>query len=260
MSTTGTRPSTAAIAESELFDRRQGPMPFTRLLRVQLRAWRGQRGIVWLTGISLLLGLVVGAFGVNSIESPTAAAVEQRFRGAIGFDLLWLAIGVVAGAAPFRSGWAAMILSVAPRRLRWLAASYVSAIGWAVGTTLVFGLLSCAVAVLLAGGAGVGVLAALPSIAVRVLLGVTIGFALGSAVRSVALPLMAGFFVTSLVPMLDGPSKGVSRLLDINAATEATTGAQAAPHGIGPVIAALVLWTVVPALIAGMRLQRADVR
>jgi hypothetical protein len=261
MSATETVPSPAAIAASKLLDRRRRPMPFSRLLQVQLRAWRGQRGMVWCSGIAIVLGVGIALFGVNSIDgTATAALVRDKFGIAPGFTMLWLAIGVVAGSAPFRSGWAGMVLCVAPRRLRWLAASYASVLGWAAGTLIVFGALSVAATALLTGGAAVGVLGALPSVAVKVLVDVTIGFALGSVFRSVALPLMAGYFLTSLVPLLDGPSKGVSRLFDINAATQAAAGAAAAPHGIGPVIAALVLWTVVPVVVAAIRLQRSDVR
>ncbi|HEV8569572.1 MAG TPA: hypothetical protein VGQ92_21245 [Actinoplanes sp.] len=254
--------------DKQLLAGRRAPMPFTRLLRVQLRAWRGQRGMVWLTGLAVLVGVVAVMFGVSSLdENPAASLVEEKFGAAsVGFTLLWLAVGVLAGAAPFRSGWAGMVLSVAPRRLRWLAASYVSMIVWAAGTTLVFGTLGwAAVTAFLAGGsgssgAGLGVLGAMPAVAVKVLIAATVGFALGSAARSVAIPLMAGYVATSFIPFLDRPTKGLSRLIDLDSATEAAAGVHAAPHGIGPVVAALVLWAVVPAAIAAARLQRSDVR
>jgi hypothetical protein len=100
----------------------------------------------------------------------------------------------------------------------------------------------------------------MPAVAVKVLIAATVGFALGSAARSVAIPLMAGYVATSFIPFLDRPTKGLSRLIDLDSATEAAAGVHAAPHGIGPVVAALVLWAVVPAAIAAARLQRSDVR
>lgn len=257
----------ATPAEQQLLDRHRARIPFTRLVRVQLRAWRGQRGLVWLTGIAMLLGLSVVLFRVNSMdENPTAALIEQKFRtGSIAFTLLWLAIGAAAGAAPFRSGWAGMILSVAPRRPRWMAASYASIVGWAAGTILLYGALSWTlVTALLArdgdATAGVGVLGAIPNIAVIVLVSVTVGFGLGTAARGVAIPLMIGYVGVTLIPALDGPSRGISRLIELDSAIVVAAGMAKAPHGVGPVIAALVVWTVVPAAIAVWQLQKSDVR
>jgi hypothetical protein len=212
--------------------------------------------------------LVVALFRFKSLDgSATADLVEGRFRVAsIGFTLLWLAIGTAAGAAPFRSGWAGLVLSVAPRRLRWLAASYVSILGWAAGATVLFGALGWAtVTALLAskgasGAAGVGVLAAMPTAATIALLTVTVGFVLGTAARSVAVPLMVGYVGTTFIPALEEPSHGVTRLIDIDTAITAAAGLHPAPHGVGPMIAALLLWTVVPAGLAAARLRTSDLR
>ncbi len=246
---------------------RRTAVPFTRLLRVQLRAWRGQRAIVWLTCLALTIGVGAALIGVLTLDQrPTVALVRDTFRNVTGYTMLWLAIGVVAGAVPFRSGWAGLILSIAPRRVRWLTASYLSVLGWAAASTTLFGALSvAAVTALLAGRghgtrAAVGVLAAMPSTALRVLVGVTVGFALGSAFRSVAAPLMAAYVGASFIPLFDRPSKGASRLIDLQTATDVVAGVQPAPHGAGPVIAALVCWTAVPAAIAVLRLRGSDLR
>jgi hypothetical protein len=264
-----TTPDAAPSAGESSVDGRRSPMPFMRLLRVQLRAWGGQRGIVWITAVALMVGLgaIVFGPGVPDKPDPTATDVETGVLAAsIGFLLLWMAIGVLAGAAPFRSGWLGMILSVAPRRLRWLAASYVSIIAWAVAGTVMFGALGWAAvtALLVNNGddpsAGTGVLTALPAIGIKILLDTTVGFALGSAVRGVAVPLMAGYVGAGMIPVLAGPSHGFSRLADLNAATDAVAGTRVPSSGIGPVIAALVLWMVLPAAIAATRLRRSAVR
>jgi hypothetical protein len=240
------------------------PVPFARLVHAQLRTWRAQRGVLWLTGLALLCGLGAVMFAVENIDGgATAATIAMAIRGAGGgFTLLWLAIGVVAGAAPFRSGWLGMVLSIAPSRLRWLAASYVSVVAWALGTTVLFGSLSLVAVSGQLGGraAAFGALAALPSVGVQVLVSATVGFALGAAARSTAVPLMVAYVGTTVLPLLDGPTKGVTRGLDLFAARDALAGIAPAPHGAGPVVVALVLWAAVPAVLAATWLRTADLR
>ena len=269
MSTIAETTLDAAPSAGEWFDGRPSPMPFMRLLRVQLRVWGGQRGIVWITVVALAVGLGAIVFGPGMPDKadPTATDVKTGVvTASFGFLLLWMAIGVLAGAAPFRSGWLGMILSVAPRRLRWFAASYVSIIAWAVAGTVVFGAFGWAAvtALLVSNGddlsAGTGVLTALPAIGSKILLDTTVGFVLGSAVRGVAMPLMAGYVGAGIVPAFAGPSHNLSRLADLNAATDAVTSMRAPSSGIGPVIAALVLWMVIPAVIAALRLRRSALR
>lgn len=241
----------------------RAPMPFTRLLYVQLRSWRCHRGITWLTGIALLLGLAGIMFATRSLdEHANSAAVATMFRGATGgYSLLWLAIGVLTGATPFRAGWVGMIVSIAQDRVRWLAASYLSVLCWAVGTTVLFGALSSVIITgrLAERGPGIGVVTSMPSVVAGVLVSVTVGFALGSAARSVAIPLMLGYVGATALPLLDAPSKGLTRAIDLDTARAAIAGAEP-PHGIGLVIVALCVWTVVPAALAVIRLRRGDLR
>jgi hypothetical protein len=245
------------------------PVPFLRLLQVQLRCLRTQRSLLWLTAIALVLGVGVVLFGLRNVgEAPvTAAAVASKVRPwGGGYTLLWLAIAVLGGAAPFRSGFASLVLSMAPRRLRWLAASYASTVVWAVGATIVFGALTAAAtaAVLAAGGhpvaASAGVLQALPAVAIKVLLSVTVGFALGAAFRGVAVPLMLGYVGATFIPLLDTAVRGLGRWIDLDAAVGTVAGLTETPTGIGPLTVALFTWIVVPALIAMRLLHRADLR
>jgi hypothetical protein len=250
----------------QLIERHRAPVPFARLLRVQFRSWRSQRGILALTCLALALGVSGAAFALSAIgANPTADSVETAFGDAsAGFTLLWLALGVLAGAAPFRSGWAALILSVAPRRLRWLTASYTSTIGWALGATAAFGVIAWGIATVLLAGhyidAPLGVLTAMPHVAAKVVLTVTIGFALGAAVRSLAAPMMVGYLGATALPMLASATGGLSRWFDMETATNVAAGLQPAPHGIAPVVVALLAWTVPAAVIAVVRLQRSDLR
>jgi hypothetical protein len=261
---------TRAAAADPVLAAHRTPTPVTRLLRVQLEAWRAQRGIVWTTALALVLGLAATAIGMTVAGGggSTAASVQSRFATtAGGFQMLWLAVGVVAGAAPFRAGWASLILSVAPGRIRWLAAAYLSILGWALAATALFAPLAwAATAVTLLGqghplAAATGVLAHLPHLAATVALQVSVGFALGAGLRSVTVPILLGYVATASVGLLDMARPGLSRWVDLNAATAVLSGASDAPHGAAaPVAVTLACWLVAPAVVAAVRLSRSDLR
>src|SRR4030095_14643857 len=113
------------------------PVSMSRVLRVQLRIWRGQRGMLVGTVLALAVGLGrPGLGGALRNGTVTASGLGEQFvASTTPYAMLWLAIGIVASAAPFRSRWAALVLVVAPRPLRWFAAAYVSVIVWALGAT-----------------------------------------------------------------------------------------------------------------------------
>jgi hypothetical protein len=259
--------TTSPACEAPVLARHESAVPFGRLLRVQLRALRTQRGVFWTTVAAILLGLLATGVGLNIPGKPSASAIEDGFAGsATAYVLLWLAIGALAGSAPFRSGWAPMILSIAPSRNRWLAASYLSTIGWAVAATAVFVPLAVGVAVTYLAvrghdvSASVGVLSALPPVIGDLMLKVTVGFALGAVFRGVTIPIMLGYVATSFVALLESATKGLSRWVDLQYATSVITGTQEATHGIAPAMVALACWMAVPALLAAVRLHRSDLR
>jgi len=164
------------------------------------------------------------------------------------------------------AGWVSLILSVAPRRLRWLSASFLSILGWTLAATVAFAAGALAVvAVSLASqgrpvAATLGILTHLPNVAAAAVLAVALGFALGTLFRSVAGPVLLGYVGTVSVGLLDMVRPGLSSWFDINAAMTVLAGTSPAPHGMGPVLVALGCWVIVPAGIGVARLRRSDLR
>jgi hypothetical protein len=255
---------TAAPATADAVHRHLRPVPFGRLVDVHLRIWRAQRGIV--VGLLLILtaGLLSTAGMLASMDGrPTGATLAARLGGVpvVAFTLLWLAVGAVAGAAPFKSRWSVVVLAVAPRRGRWLAACLVSFLLAAAAVTGAF-LVSAAVvtaAVLAAKGHDPGLVLDLgrPARSVLVLSGAQalLGFLLGAATRSVAASIIVGYVIAPVLPLLRAGSVALGRWLDINSATGALAVGDAPGRSVLPIVVALLVWVSVPALIAWARLR-----
>ena len=115
-------------------------VPLSRLLRIHLRIWLEQRSMTAGTALTVALGLLTTEIAFSTMSAPvTTATVAHRFASSAQlYVMAWLAIGAFAGAAPFRSRWAVMVLALAPRRTRWLAACYGSVLAWALAATAVF--------------------------------------------------------------------------------------------------------------------------
>ncbi len=239
------------------------PVPFGRLLRVQLGIWRVQRGVLGGTLIAVLAGLAGVLFAFTMQDAATSpAAAGQLFTGAgSAYTLCWLAVGIVAGASPYRSGWATLVLVIAPRRLRWLAACGVSMILWTLVATLLFGVLSTVMAagVLATRGAdpasALGVVTDIGPVFAAALLRTAVGFALGAAMRNVTAPLVLGFAIAPALPLLSLGRSEVGRWTDLGAAIDALAAGR--PHWTA--VTALTLWLVLPAVVAALRLRRGPV-
>jgi hypothetical protein len=239
------------------------PVPVRRLLRVHLRIWRVQRGVVVGTGLALTVGLAGVLLGIALTHGPVSAAgIGQRFVGGTsGYQTLWLMIGAVAAAAPYRSRWAALVLVSAPRRLRWLAAALASMLLWAVGATLLLAgvsLLAAAATLALhrqSPVAALGIVLHLAPVTAATVLTVTVGFLLGAAFRGVAAPLVIGYALAPAIPLLSVRSVHLGRWLDLGGAT----GSLAAGRAGLSTVTALCLWVIAPALVAIWRLRRSPV-
>jgi hypothetical protein len=239
------------------------PVPVRRLVLTHLRIWRAQRGVLVGTLLALTVGLlaVVIAILVKDGRYTVASLGEQFVASTAFYAMIWLAVGAVAGAAPYRSRWAALVLVVAPRRVRWFATSFASVIVWAFGVTvLLAGLCIGATAGVLALDGqrpvvAVGILTHLVPVIASTLLNVMAGFMLGAAARAVTVPLIAGYALAPLAPLLRVRGTNVGRWIDLGAATESfATG----KLGIA-MVTVVCLWVVVPALVAIWRLRRSPV-
>ncbi len=239
------------------------PVPFGRLVRVQVGIWRVQRGVLGGTLVAVLAGLagVLFAFAMQDAVTSRAAA-GSVFAGASSvYTLCWLAVGIVAGASPYRSGWAALVLVMAPRRLRWLAASGVSLVLWTVAATIAFGVLSTVMAAGVLAvrgvdpGSALGVVTDLGPVFAAAVLRAGVGFALGAAMRNVTAPLVLGFAVAPALPLLSLGRSQVGRWTDVGGAIDAL----AAGRPGWAAAAALTLWLVLPAVVAALRLRSGPV-
>jgi hypothetical protein len=237
------------------------PVPVGRLLRVHLTIWRAHRGVVVGTLLVLAVGLAGVLIGLSGHRDAytTAGFGRQFISSTAAYAALWLAVGAVAGAAPFRNRWAALVLVVAPRRLRWLSASFASVIGWALGATVLLGVSASVLAagVLAARGqdpaAAAGALTYFVPVVAATLLHAGVGFLLGAAARGVTVPLVLGYVVAPATPLLSTLGVPGDRWIDLDGAVAAAAG-RFSP----PVAAALCLWVSVPALIASWRLRRSS--
>jgi hypothetical protein len=236
------------------------PVPMTRLLRAHLRIWRAQPGVLLGTGLALAAGLAGLLLGMS--RTGDAVAFGQRFAASTsGYSAFFLVIGVIAGAAPFRSRWAAVVLVVAPRRLRWLAASFASVIVWTLGTTMLLAAVCLAagtVALTLHGSspsAALGVLTHVGPVVGTTLFNVTVGFVLGAAVRGITVPLILAFVVAPGIQLLSFWDRRLGRWIDLDATMEALLAGRV---GL-PTATALCLWVIAPALVAVWRLRGSPV-
>jgi hypothetical protein len=237
-------------------------VPFGRLILVHAQIWRAQKGVVAGCLVALAVGLLCVAGSMVTLSGTvTAAALGPRFSGLplAAFSLLWLAVGAVAAAAPFKSGWAAVLLTVAPRRGRWLAACLVSFLLLAVAVTVLFAVLAVVATGAVLAGKGqnpalalsIGRPAALTLVLVVVQAG--IGFLLGAATRSVTASIIIGYVVTPILPMARIGSLDLGRWLDLDGAL--TVLASGSGHALPPALTAVLLWVAVPALVAWSRLR-----
>lgn len=239
-------------------------VPFSRLLRIQLRIWLEQRSMTAGTALTLAAGLLTTVIASSTMSAPvTIAAFASRFAfSAQLYVMAWLAIGAFAGAAPFRSRWAVTVLALAPRRTRWLAACYGSVLAWALAATVVFTVLAGIVAAISFGGNGRPVWAALGTVtslwqlAIAVSVEVTVGFCLGVATRGTAMTLLSCYVALPLTVVWLGQA---GPWIDLDAARNAISHLAAMPHDPAPMVGALCLWVAGPAVFAAVRLRRSAI-
>jgi hypothetical protein len=240
-------------------------VPLSRLLRIHLRIWLEQRSMTAGTALALALGLLSTVIAVSTMSATvTTAAVAHRFASwAQTYVMAWLAIGAFAGAAPFRSRWAVLVLALAPRRSRWLAACYGSVLAWALAATTVFTVLAGVVtAITLAHNgrpwwAALGTMTCVWQLAIAVSVNVTVGFCLGAATRGTAVPLLTCYVALPLAVIGWGAA---GPWIDLDAARDTVSHLATTPHAPAPTFGALCLWVAGPAVLAAVRLNRSAIR
>jgi hypothetical protein len=238
------------------------PVPFGRLLRVQLGIWRTQRSVLAGSALILVVAVLTAAVAMGSLSGEvTVDAVRKAFTPAyVAYGLLWLAMGAIAGAAPFGSRWSLLVLMVAPRRGRWLGACVLSFLVWVVATTLLFVVLVLAAtaAILAVRGhnpaTALGLLALAGPMGFAVTLKALVGFLVGAATRSVTAAIIIGYVVASAAPALNLTKARLAEWVDLNAAVEVLSGASDG-RGLLPAVTAMCVWIAVPALAAFARLR-----
>jgi len=241
------------------------PLPFGTLLRAHLRIWRAQRGVL----IGGLVAMGAGVIGLIAATASltgrvTAADVATHFGGfpVLAFSLIWLAVGGIAGASPFKSGWAPVVLTVAPRRGRWLTACLTSFLLLTLAVAVAFDLLAALVTavVLATKGQGLGPVSGLvkPALAIvlLVLIQAGVGFLLGAASRSVTAAIIIGYVVAPIIPAAKIGSVDLGRWLDLEGALTAVSSGHPSGGALAAAMTAILLWIGGPAVIAWSRLRK----
>jgi hypothetical protein len=236
------------------------PVPLARQVLVHLRIWRAQRSMVLGSAVALVIAVGAMAIGTATRGGPaTADAVGRQFLASMSAcSFIFLAVGAVAGAAPFRMRWAELVLSFAPRRGRWFAAALASVLVWAVGIAAVLGVLcaGAAAATLAAGhrdaAGAAGVITHLAPVVVVTLVDMAVGFLLGAAARGVAVPLVLAFVIAPALPLLSVRSLHIGSFLSLDDTTRHVAALDVGWHDL----TGLCAWLVAPALIAAWRLRR----
>ncbi|MEV6924765.1 hypothetical protein AB0M46_09670 [Dactylosporangium sp. NPDC051485] len=239
------------------------PVPFGRLILVHLRIWRAQRAVVAGSLLALAAGLAsVTAATAHTSGTPTAATAESFLAFAsVAFSLLWLAIGALAACAPFKTRWALVVLTVAPRRARWLAACLASFLLIVTAVTALFAVLSIALVMIVltvqghSPAAAFGVARPAGVLLLPVLIQAMIGFALGAATRSVAASIIVGYVLAPLAPMIKIGSAGIGRWLDLTGSVTAISSGAATGAALLPAVTAVLFWVILPSLVAWFRLR-----
>ncbi|MEV8517852.1 hypothetical protein [Dactylosporangium sp. NPDC051484] len=214
-----------------------------------------------------LLALAAGLAGVIAATArisgtPTAADANSFLTfPSIAFSVLWLAIGALAACAPFKARWALVVLTVAPRRARWLAACLASFLLIVTAVTALFAVLSIAVAAIAltvkghSPAAALGVARPAGVLLLPVLIQAVVGFALGAATRSVAASIIVGYVLAPLAPMIKIGSAGVGRWLDLTGSVAAISSGAATDRTLLPAVTSVLFWVILPSLIAWFRLR-----
>lgn len=238
------------------------PMPFGRLVGVHARIWRAQRGVVAGCLLALAAGTLAAAGSLATLSGTvTAAVVGARFGGfpLVAFSLPWLAVGAIAAAAPFKSGWATVVLAVVPRRLRWLAACLLSFLLLTAAVAAVFIVLAFVVSVVVLAVKGhtpalaVGIGRPMGAAFLGVVLQAGVGFLIGAATRSITASIIIGYVVAPALPVVRIGSVDLGHWLDLDNAL--TTLSSGSGHGLPAAVTALLVWVAVPALVAWSRLR-----
>jgi hypothetical protein len=235
------------------------PVPLARLVRAHLRIWRSHRALVIASAVATVAGLAAVLIRVAAHTGPVAAdTVQTQFISSLSAcSFIWLAVGAVAGAAPFRMKWAELVLTFAPRRGRCFAAALLSLmLGGAAVVAALTVVCAAGTAVVLAAsgrapGSAVAVFAGLPAAVVVTLVNVAVGFLLGAAARGVAVPLILGYVIAPALPLLSVHSVALGVYLDLTATAQHLAAATVGVRDI----TGLALWVVLPAVVAVWRLR-----
>lgn len=204
----GNRPAPAGTEQGEFVSAYAGrtapaPIPFARLLKVELRKMFDTRSGLWLMASVGILAALASAAVV--LWAPDDQVTYGTFAAAVGFPMAVLlpVIAVLSVTSEWSQRSGLTTFTLVPHRSRVIGAKALA--------TLVVGLVSMALAFAvgavgnLAGSALAGVdtvwdvsLAAAPQIVLGNLVGMAVGFTLGVVLRASAAAIV-GYFVVSLV-------------------------------------------------------------
>lgn len=247
-----------------------GPVPFTRLVRVELRKLvdtRAGRGVL----LAILGVTVVAMAAVLWVSRETGAELVPLLLAAnMPQALLLPVLGVMTAANEWSQRTALVTFSQEPRRLRVMLAKAVSAVLLGLGVLVItvgVAMLGHALSMTLVDGGQVDLAmgwAFLANLTFLQVQGVLMGIAFGALVLSVPLGIVAFFLVpvvTSIVTMLSSWLTERAVWFDMSAANLPLLGdnaltAQQWAH-VGSTTA---LWVLLPLAIGFWRVSRKEVK
>ncbi|MFT4299295.1 MAG: ABC transporter permease subunit [Aeromicrobium sp.] len=248
------------------------PIPFTRLLSIELRKMFDTRSGFWLMASIVILS-VLASVATLIFEDP-AHLVYEDFATAIGvpMSIILPVVGVLSVTSEWSQRTALTTFTLVPSRGRVIAAKFVNVV--------LIGIVSMVVAIVvgalanLVGSAIAGIdpvwdssLREMGQIALAGVAGMLVGFTLGVVVRSSAAAIVAYFVFKFVLPGISGALASVqqwwfdhSAWFDLNSAMfqlydQHLSGTEWAQFGVTSII-----WVVVPLAVGLRLLLRAEVK
>jgi len=258
--------TTAAVIRTTPTDRAHSPIPFSRLVRTELRKLTDTRADRW-----LLLTLIAATPTVAIVMVVTMSTKDLNYAKFVDYTstpekLLLPILGILTMTSEWsqRTGLVTFVLE--PARGRVLRAKAVAAVGLGLALSTLM-LLTSAIANILGQTLrtehGSWSFAAPVSAEVTLVLisWLLLGLALGTALLITAAAIIAAFVVPNMFSAFFGSgSKNTTAWFDLNQAQSPLYSHDITGKGWIQLAAASALWIGVPALLGVMRVRRTEVK
>jgi ABC-type transport system involved in multi-copper enzyme maturation permease subunit len=239
-----------------------GPIPFSRLVRVEWAKATDTRAARWL--LALVALSTVGMMLVPVLAPTTFDQTSATYLrvAALGLTILLPVVAILMLTGEWSQRSVITTFTQEPRRLRVLTAKVAASMVLGVGAA-VFGGVVAAAAIGLASASGRAIEADLSVGAIAgyllfVLLNVLAGVALGALLQSSATAIAASFALPAAFAVLGAASTWVSNWIDMSGTWNSVLENDWAGH-VPQISVSIVFWVVVPLAAGVVRTVRRDV-